>query len=78
MFGCLQMVSEMLDTISEELSEAMGEPDAGCLPNADSFPEAQSSPSSSFGLSPHHDCCIQVCPSEGDPAVTCELGNPTP
>ena len=64
MSGFMQMVSEMLETISEELSEAMGEPDASCLPTADSFPQGQSSPSSSVGLSPDHDRCIQVHPSE--------------
>ena len=49
----------MLETISEELSEANGDMDNG-LDKADSFAEGQSSPSSSAGLPSEHERCIQV------------------
>ena len=55
----MQIESQMLETISEELSEANGDMDNG-LGKADSFPEGQSSPNSSAGLPSEHERCIQV------------------
>lgn len=55
----MQIVSEMLETISEELSEPTGEMDPGLI-KADSYAEGQSSPDSCAGLPSDHDRCIQV------------------
>ena len=55
----MQIESQMLETISEELSEANGDMDNG-LGKADSFAESQSSPNSSAGLPSEHERCIQV------------------
>ena len=55
----LQIVSEMLETISEEMSEPTGEAESS-LTKADSFAEDQSSPDTSVGLPSDHERCIQV------------------
>ena len=55
----MQIVSEMLETISEELSEPTGEIEPGLI-RADSYLEGQSSPDSCAGLPSDHDRCIQV------------------
>lgn len=76
------MESQMLETISEELSEAAGEadaPDAALgLAQADSFAEGQSSPGSSAWLGPSdHERCIQVTPLQATTdSSECAVGYP--
>lgn len=55
----LQIVSEMLETISEEMSDPTGEAESS-LTKADSFAEDQSSPEASPEPPSNHERCIQV------------------